>query len=204
MTGLKKAEAADPALMLAFLRDKAGTRKLRLFACACCRLVWDLLADGPGRARVEAAEHAADALAAEDGEAAGGAAAVRAADGEARLRAEVAAIYCGDGDPFVAALAASALVARADHLRAGRTAQAALLADLFGKPSRPFDPRWRTPEVRALAADAYGRRHFHDLPRVAGLLEHAGCDDPRLLHHCRSGGPHARGCWALDLLMGRD
>jgi len=57
MMGLVKADLADPALMLAFLRDKASARKLRLFACACCRLVWDLLEERTGRARVEAVEN---------------------------------------------------------------------------------------------------------------------------------------------------
>ena len=51
---------ADPALMLAFLRGKASDRKLRLFACACCRLVWQLLPTRDGRARVESAEQRAD------------------------------------------------------------------------------------------------------------------------------------------------
>jgi hypothetical protein len=31
----------------------------------------------------------------------------------------------------------------------------------------------------------------------------AGCNDEELLAHCRSEGPHARGCWALDLILGR-
>jgi hypothetical protein len=35
----------EPRPMLEFLREKASERKLRLFACACCRRVWNLLSD---------------------------------------------------------------------------------------------------------------------------------------------------------------
>jgi hypothetical protein len=36
---------ADPTPMLEFLRCKASDRKLRLFACGCCRRIWHLLAE---------------------------------------------------------------------------------------------------------------------------------------------------------------
>src|SRR5687768_2884954 len=41
-------------------RTKSGRRKLRLFACACCRWVWRLLPDAPCRSAVEAAESYAE------------------------------------------------------------------------------------------------------------------------------------------------
>src|SRR5262249_40559551 len=53
----------DPAPLLQFLRGKAGGRKLRLFACACCRHVWHLLPDEQVRGAVETAERFADGLA---------------------------------------------------------------------------------------------------------------------------------------------
>jgi hypothetical protein len=62
------ATCADPQLMLEFLRDRGGAddRRLRLFACACCRSVWHLLADERGRAMVEVAERFVDGTARED------------------------------------------------------------------------------------------------------------------------------------------
>ena len=41
------------------------------------------------------------------------------------------------------------------------------------------------------------------LPILADALEEAGCTNAEFLNHCRGGGIHARGCWALDLLLGR-
>jgi hypothetical protein len=35
-------------------------------------------------------------------------------------------------------------------------------------------------------------------------LEESGCSDADILNHCRSEGPHIRGCWALDLVLGKE
>src|SRR5262249_38372457 len=80
-----------------------------------------------------------------------------------------------------------------------------LLRDAFGDPFRPaaFDTRWRTPAVLSLAQAVYEGRSFRDLPVLADALEDAGCDSADFLTHFRGGGPHARGCWALDLVLGR-
>src|SRR5262245_13428354 len=53
----------DPDKMLRLLqhRGKLTGRKARLFACACCRRIWHLLADGRLQEAVEAAEAHADA-----------------------------------------------------------------------------------------------------------------------------------------------
>lgn len=50
-------------LMLEFLRSKVSERKLRLFACICCRRVWHLLTDARSRKTIEVAEQSADGLA---------------------------------------------------------------------------------------------------------------------------------------------
>ena len=63
-----------------------------------------------------------------------------------------------------------------------------------------FAPAWRTETVVALATAIYAERAFDRMPILADALEEAGCDHPDLLAHCRGPGPHARGCWALDLV----
>lgn len=39
---------------------------------------------------------------------------------------------------------------------------------------------------------------------LSDALEEAGCAEAALLTHLRSPGPHVRGCWALDLVLGRE
>jgi hypothetical protein len=56
----------------------------------------------------------------------------------------------------------------------------------------------------ALAKQIYAARAWGQLPVLADALEEAGCDAPGALAHLRDPGPHARGCWALDLVLGKD
>jgi hypothetical protein len=63
---------------------------------------------------------------------------------------------------------------------------------------------WLTPTVLALAWRAYDERDFGLLPVLADALEDAGCADAELLAHLRGPGPHARGCHALDLVLGKE
>jgi hypothetical protein len=81
----------------------------------------------------------------------------------------------------------------------------ALLREVFGNPLRPvaFDPSWRTDTAVALARRMYESRDFSAMPILADALQEAGCDDEELLNHCRSKGPHVRGCWVVDLVLGR-
>jgi hypothetical protein len=60
MTPTEWQTCADPAAMLTYLGARADDRKLRLFACACCRRIWHLLGNPGSRRGVEAAERFAD------------------------------------------------------------------------------------------------------------------------------------------------
>ncbi|VTR96243.1 Uncharacterized protein OS=Sorangium cellulosum (strain So ce56) GN=sce5710 PE=4 SV=1 [Gemmata massiliana] len=84
--------------------------------------------------------------------------------------------------------------------------QAALLRDIFGNPFRPieFSPAWRTSAATALAAQMYESRDFSAMPILADALQDAGCDSADVLGHCRGPGPHARGCWVVDLVLGKE
>ena len=62
---------------------------------------------------------------------------------------------------------------------------------------------WLTSAVVALARGIYADRAFDRLPILADALQDAGCDSDSVLSHCRDAGPHARGCWVVDLLIGR-
>lgn len=87
-----------------------------------------------------------------------------------------------------------------------------IVRDVFPNPFRVavLGPTHRTPAVSSLAQAAYDER---DLPsghinpaRLAVLsdaLEESGCADGDLLSHLRASGPHIRGCWALDLILGK-
>ena len=76
-----------------------------------------------------------------------------------------------------------------------------------------IDPRWRTPLVMDLARRAKGNREPYVgptgppapevLPILADALMDAGCDSEEIINHCRGDGPHVRGCWVVDLLLGK-
>jgi hypothetical protein len=93
-----------------------------------------------------------------------------------------------------------------------RAGVVAVLRDIFGNPFRPVSlaRSWLTPTVANLAATAYEERALPsgelDRTRLAVLadaLEEAGCTDATILDHLRGPGPHVRGCWALDAILGR-
>ena len=67
-----------------------------------------------------------------------------------------------------------------------------------------LDPSWLTSTVIALAEGIYSDRAFDRLPILADALEDAGCDHADILAHCRGDGPHARGCWVVDLILGKE
>jgi hypothetical protein len=69
---------------------------------------------------------------------------------------------------------------------------------------------WRTATVRALARAAYQERRLPEgilengcLAVLADALEEGGCTGPDILGHLRGPGPHVRGCWGVDLILGK-
>jgi hypothetical protein len=62
---------------------------------------------------------------------------------------------------------------------------------------------WNDGTVVKLAQGIYDDRAFDRLPVLADALEEAGCDDADILDHCRRPGEHVRGCWVVDLLLGK-
>jgi hypothetical protein len=102
-------------------------------------------------------------------------------------------------------------------VRDEKAAQLGLLRDIFGNPSRlhayvddsfqpvTIEPSWLSVNNRAvhrIAEQIYEMQRFNDMPILADALEDAGCTNTDVLSHCRGPGPHVRGCWVLDLLLG--
>jgi hypothetical protein len=86
-----------------------------------------------------------------------------------------------------------------------RRSHSVIIRDIFGNPFRPvtFDPPWRTLSVVSLAQTIYDERSFGKMPDLGDALERAGCRDDTILDHCRKPGEHVRGCWVVDLALGK-
>jgi hypothetical protein len=226
MTEAEWLSADDPGLMLDYLENRVSDRKLRLFAVACCRRLWPLLTDERSRDAVSAVEQYADGLASpRDLQlATESAAQVDEADDSGEPTPATAASLIAYYPPFDAAYTCgtiSVLVDResmknrpdwwATHEREGEEEarhQVALLRCIIGNPFRPvsLNPSWLSSDdgtVAGLAAAIYEERDFDRLPTLADALENVGCDEPQILGHCREGQTHARGCWVVDLLLGK-
>jgi hypothetical protein len=207
-------------------------RKQRLFLAACCRRIWPLLSDARSRRAVEVAERYAD-RAASGPELQAAHAAAAAAYHEAVRMPRTAAALATEAAAAVAQVefalhgfnicmrgmdvAANAPAARTaspdaplgydpDVLAGERAAQTGLVRDVFGNPLRPVQAEggWLTTDVRGLASGIYEEQAYDRLPILADALQDAGCADPDVLDHCRNSGPHVRGCWVVDLLLGKE
>ena len=91
------------------------------------------------------------------------------------------------------------------NLQMDQKRDCSLIRDIFGNPFRPvtFDPNWKTPTVTTLAQSMYEDRDFTAMPILGDALEEAGCDNDDILQHCRDKTGHVRGCWLVDLVLGK-
>jgi hypothetical protein len=202
----------NPMLMLfALFRRQDLHRKLRLYACACCRHKAVVLDDPIWWEALAVVDAAADGLVGPEG--------VRTARENMkqwsrqeprmleRLEIDPDAF---SPDPGSAAYSATWLVARAPLSETERPEVRLLvqiIRDIFGNPFRPvtFPPEWRTSTAVALASRMYESRDFGAMPILADALQDAGCDNNDILAHSRDETkPHVRGCWVVDLVLGKE
>jgi hypothetical protein len=221
--------SGDPEAMLLVLSERRQTsdRKVRLFGCVCIRRIWGDLADEQLRQAAEVAERYADggatpgqldgarktsaALCAGIGD-------IIADHGPLAIEAictKAASLF----KPSESALAVAA-EARSDEgtdwnavYEEEQRSQSDAIRDIFGNPFRPVTVSpivlaWNDGVVVRLAQAAYEERQLPSgeldpfrLAVLADALEEAGATG-ELGEHLRSLGPHARGCWALDLVLG--
>jgi hypothetical protein len=224
MTEQQWLSCKEPGSMLGFLRKSGGLseRKARLFACACCRTVWHLL-HKRARKAVAVAEDYVDGLAPKEVWEArrhdirnyGGwrsfalKMSVAAAHAKSAVH-EVFADQAADGLGCWWAVVQARLAENEEEDPAlVMSALAALVRELAGNPFRPvaFEvalQRWNGGAAVALAADMYESRDFRQAPLLADMLEDAGTTEAQLLDHLRGHGPHTRGCFAVDLVLGKE
>ncbi len=211
MTEAEWLACTDPHPMLEFLRDGASERKLRLFAVACCRRIWSLLRRKALRMAVEVSEQRADGLVSA-GQLAKVAQAIEhvwPGNGDFTLESypQIAALFCaGKGKRELRGVAFYAAMGSG---RGEKKKQITLLHDIFGNPfhattSDPSWLAWKDGTIPKLAQGIYDDRAFDRLHVLADALEEAGCTDADILAHCRGPGPHVRGCWVVDLLLGKE
>ena len=204
----------------AVTQTKAGRRKLRLFACGCCRQIWANLGDSRLRGVVNAAERFADGQATAHEMRAANLAAAKVIQGPRGFSEEdetaqantgfQLACHTADVRPFSAAFGMTAyplpLAGYCGDEKAGNAIICTILRDIFGNPFRPvaFSPSWRTDTAIALAKQMYDSRDFSAMPILADALQDAGCDNDDILAHCRNRQQiHVRGCWVVDLVLAK-
>jgi hypothetical protein len=205
----------DPKQLIDAVASKASPRQLRLFMAGWCRRAWGRYSLARVTRLVEAAERFADQA------------------GDRRRLDEICREHRGQwvwGVPveqlleprtgrlteavrgFCAAVGNAAppfgydLIQQAEWRRGEQRALASVFRDVLGSVFRPvvFDPDWRTSTAVALARQMYESREFSAMPILADALQDAGCEDEAILTHCRDAGqPHVRGCWVVDLVLGK-
>jgi hypothetical protein len=229
MTEAEWVTAADPAPMLELLKGKLSNRKHSLFACACIRRIWDSL-DERTQKMAEYSEELADSMLRlglasasmeERGQILPRFEAIRSLGGtesygermprlSAALTSHVLAQILQtlrDGISSTPCVQFAVTEGRDQPDAPEKAAQAALLRCVKGNPYRPvaFSPEWRTDTAIALARQMYESRDFSPIPILADALQDAGCDSDDILEHCRDTAlAHVRGCWVVDLVLGKE
>src|SRR6266542_164433 len=209
MTEAEWLTSTDVKLMLSWLRDKTSDRKLRLFMAACARTLRE--AFGAEQERVaEIHERLADGKGSKDEE-------IRFFTPDFLLQA-----LCPNGlippgstvplPPVWDSANSAAITATEfthldprDNTEAEKASICNLLRDVTGNPFRSVsvNSSWQSLTVLAIAQAIYEERRFSDLPILADALEEAGCSNAEILAHCRGLGPHVRGCWVIDTILGK-
>jgi hypothetical protein len=178
-----------PRHLIRFLKGRTSDRKLRLWACASAR---ERFGENVDRlSLIETAEKWAD------GEP------LSPVDSDLRYGAWTASAYEAAYEGTVRTLEKNADSEAKDR---STKFQLATLHDIFGNPFRPvtIDSSWLTRTVTNLAQAIYTDRVFDRMPILADALEEAGCNNAEILQHCRQPGIHVRGCWVVDLVLGKD
>jgi hypothetical protein len=186
-------------------------RKALLFACGCYRLVWDKIRLASVREVVEKAEERADKKISQEE-----LAEYRYLHGNPKLwsfdpylQLSVSSLITPKVIPAHVAWLVRAALDPAKHEHADKwedcKPQANLVREILGNPYRAakFDKAWRTDTAVSLARTMYESREFSAMPILADALQDAGCDNEDILSHCRGAGPHVRGCWVCDFLLGK-
>jgi hypothetical protein len=214
MTEIEWRSGTDSTSMLQFVRGKASDRKLRLFAAAAFGRLAALLPDPRQRRGIEALEQLAEGTVTLD--------ACRSVASGVRHAIPPDEWSPGSPPPIIHShytalmlyreFCSSSIAVHAVHAADGRAGgteerreQARLMRCIFGNPfrSRVVDARWLGPAVVSPARTIYAARAFDRLPILAEALEAAGCDNDELYAHCRDEGPHVRGCWVIDAVLGK-
>ena len=209
MTEVEWLKSDDPSMILDFIRENMTERKLRLVICAACRRHWNIVTKDVFREAVAVAERYANGLATnEERERA-----CRATEYKVQRRSHVSP------QPYLRAFhdasCSDAVLSESDWRwrvlsllgRRPVIVETHLVRDIFGNPFREvkFDPAWRTDTAVALARQMYDSREFTAMPILADALQDAGCDSDDILNHCRdASATHVRGCWVVDLVLGKE
>jgi hypothetical protein len=207
MTESQWAACSQTRSMLEFLRGRISERKLWLFAAACLRQVPPDELPEWWQACVEVEERYADGLATPAELNAAWRKRVHIED-EA-IEWDVVGVAWGNALETASDAVALSRGYTEGSFRTIEAVQCDLIRDIAGNPFHQptVDPVWLTwndSAVRKLAQTIYDERWYDSLTVLADALGEAGCGDAAILAHCRDPGPHVRGCWVVDLLLGKE